>query len=541
MILPKNNTKTFKFAYITVFILFIVLRLFSWSNSTGLEDHDSIQYLKLIEFFNSFTFEGLINLGPDDLILYPMLSALFKFFGFSVEFSGRLLTFLVSVGLFFVIYDIQKRLWGKEKALLGNLIFSFNPYLITFSYSILTEPLYNFIIYFAVWLFFKQLNTPSFRSAIYLGVIIGLSFIARTEGIIFLVAIPAMQLIHFVLKKKKNYNFKRYLLLSTVFAVLFSVVVLPQVLRVSNSMGTFVINGRQAWMKLLKSDIDKSTDEKIYGLDFSPSEINIHHVQKNPNVYHSLKSETKLSSQIKTFIYTFNEFYNIKLTSFFGLMGLIFFGFGIYYLLIKGKFIELIIILFFIAVCIFPPLMHNVVTRHIAIIGPIVIMLQSLGIYFIAESIIEKYPRLFGINLNRYSIILILFSLSILFKGHSLYMSLVKPTENTEYSKQDYNETIKILKENSNNFGKNDFTIVSRKGYFPYFADVNYISTPYSNYSKFLEYVKLNNVKFVFLEHQTLGDFPFMDNFVSGITPEFIKLDSRLDFMGHKLELYKLK
>ena len=96
-----------KYGFLFILFIYILLRIISWSNSTGLEDHDSIQYLKLIKFFQNFTFDGLLKLGPDDLILYPFLSALFTFFGFSAEFSGRLLTFLTSVGLFIIIYHFQ--------------------------------------------------------------------------------------------------------------------------------------------------------------------------------------------------------------------------------------------------------------------------------------------------------------------------------------------------------------------------------------------------------------------------------------------------
>jgi hypothetical protein len=86
-----------------------------------------------------------------------------------------------------------------------------------------------------------------------------------------------------------------------------------------------------------------------------------------------------------------------------------------------------------------------------------------------------------------------------------------------------------------------DVKVVSRKGYFPYFTGIDYISTPFADYSKFVEYVKLNKIEFVFLEHQTLRDFPFMERFLNNDTPEFIRLASKLDFTGHKLELYKLR
>ena len=75
-IFSKISDAKVNFGFITILGIFTILRLLSWSNLTVLEDHDSIQYLKLIGFFKNFTFEGLLNLGADDLILYPFFGAL---------------------------------------------------------------------------------------------------------------------------------------------------------------------------------------------------------------------------------------------------------------------------------------------------------------------------------------------------------------------------------------------------------------------------------------------------------------------------------
>ncbi|MEE9430501.1 MAG: glycosyltransferase family 39 protein, partial [Melioribacteraceae bacterium] len=509
-IFSKNSGSKVNIGFITILGIFTILRLLSWSNLTVLEDHDSIQYLKLISFFKNFTFEGLLNLGADDLILYPFFGAIISWFGFSIEFSARLATFISTLILFYFVYAIGKEIWDKKVALVGVLLFAINPFLISFSYAVLTEPTYITIVYYGVLLFLKYISAPKIKSAVVLGIIFGLSFIARTEGIIFIVAIPIIQFSHYLFYKNRNYKIKDFIVWTFSFIIIFGAVVSPQILRVSNKMDTFSINGRQAWMKLLKSDIKKSNDELIYGLDYSPSKINIHAVQSNPEIYHSLRSESNIQDQIKTFVYTYDELFNIKLSSFFGLSTIVFFGFGFFYLVKRGEVFKILFVFLFLGVFLFPPLLHNVVTRHIAIIGPIIFVISGGGIYYFSKSILKNFPKFDQIkNRSLYTSIFIILIIAVL-SGHSLYMSLIKPTENLEYSEADYLEPIQKLNKNLGSNKSQKHLIISRKNYFPYFAKVNSIATPYSSYKKLIEYAKLNDTKYIFIDYINLMEFPFI-------------------------------
>jgi hypothetical protein len=48
-------------------------------------------------------------------------------------------------------------------------------------------------------------------------------------------------------------------------------------------MGGFAINGRQAWALFLGRDLTGvARDRKLWGLDYSPGEMNIHYIEPIP-------------------------------------------------------------------------------------------------------------------------------------------------------------------------------------------------------------------------------------------------------------------
>src|SRR5207249_3945981 len=121
----SGTESSFRAGGLRFFILlaiFLLPRLMSWRNGTGLEDHDSIRYLMEVRALAQHDFAGFLKgLGVDDAPLFPILGALLSLPVSSVEIGARLCSLFFSLGVFAAILGIAKRFTSLEAAALGLL------------------------------------------------------------------------------------------------------------------------------------------------------------------------------------------------------------------------------------------------------------------------------------------------------------------------------------------------------------------------------------------------------------------------------------
>ncbi len=530
------------FLYLCLLIIYVLLRLIAWKNATVLEDHDSISYLEYTKTFLKFNLTEIINLRATATLFYPLFSALFSLPGWSVEFGARLCSLVFSIGLFFAIIGIGKRFTTIQSIGLGLLIISFNPVLIPLSFSVLSEPSYIAVIYLGLWLFWSQYKNPTKTKGLLLGVVFALGFLDRTEGILFLVAIPGMQFVHFLSSRGRRYGLRQFFTWFLLLVLGFSVLSFPQVWRVSHKMGTFAINGRQAWMAILNSPDGKSYEQKLYGLDYSPKEVNLNYISGHPEVYKQLKSSVDPIDLGKKFVRNFTELYRYQLSAFIGALGLMFFGFGLLSLIRTGKYYETFLVLAFLSVTLLPVLLHDVEMRHIAVIGPLMMLIGGVGIVYLSEVILDMnsyYAGRFPF-LKKGLPFLFLVVLLVCFVS-PFWKSIQSPTSNREYSPEDFKEPLAIIKkENETNQSKTT-RIAVRKGYFTYMADTTPIPLPYTDYDGLVRYCYLNGVDYIFLEYNVIREYPFLERFKKRETPDFQLLYASDNSVENHIELYRLK
>lgn len=115
-------------------------------------------------------------------LFYPLILAL----GFKILGSLQLSVVLVD-GFFFVaaipvIYLLARKIFDTKVAVISSIWYLFNPTLLSFSISGMTEPLFIFLTISAVYLFF--LNKKS--SVVLSGIMIGLASLTRFQGLLFL-------------------------------------------------------------------------------------------------------------------------------------------------------------------------------------------------------------------------------------------------------------------------------------------------------------------------------------------------------------------
>jgi hypothetical protein len=525
-----------------VYIIYILARVYVWKNNVLLEDHDSISYLEKTRNILRFNFKETLNV--DSTPFYPFFSALFSIPGWSVETGARLCSMFFSSLLLVAIILIGKRIYEIGGVVLGLIILALSPILITLSFSVLTEPSYIATIYLGIALYMFYYDNPSVAAALIMGVVFGFAFLNRIEGILFLVVIPIVHLLHALFKKYTYSDYKRWLLCNIIYILSFSAVIGPQIYYISTEMGRMAINGREAWSLILHNPDGKSYDEKIRGLDYSDKEINILYVQRHPEVQRQLL--LNISGNFRKYLRNiFREYrilHEVQLGILIGPLGFVFFAFGLSALYQKQKYYEILLFLIFITVFLIPPLMHNVAMRHIAVIAPMIMLMEGIGIWHVSESLSHKLNRgvvKYIVAAMSMTLILTTFAMPL----YNIYRSGPPADIRSQYydNPANYREALSVITENPEQGSRKRPVIMARKTHLSYFADGIDVPLPHTDYKGLVEYSRHNNVDYLYLQYCYIAAYPFMIKFNENNVPDFTILHETKDYQGHKIELYKVR
>lgn len=536
---PFLNVRTSLYL-LGVFVAYVSLRLLAWRRTVLLEDHDSVGYLRDIRMFLAHGIDGFRQLDVDGSLIYPFIGALFSLPGWSNETGARLVSLLSACLLFFVLIGIGRRFAQPAAILAGLVLLAFNPELISLSFAVLTEPLYTATVYLGFWLLWLQLERPRLWGADLVGVVFALAFLNRVEGLLFLAFAPAVLGIAYW-RKFAPYDWKCVLKWGLVFGVCFSALAGLQVWRVSDKMGAFALNGRQAWHYLFQSaEVGATYVEKIYGLHYSPSQVNMSYVKDH--FYDFANDSTKVGVVVRIKEYAFTtvvnlyDLYNTRLGILFGFPTLILFAFGLLSLYESGRRSELLFLMAFIALGLVAPLLHNVVIRHIMVVAPIILLVAGIGACHVAEVILKRHGRS---HVARNWLIATILLVVIAGWGMQLRRTFNPPRYNWQQDPAALEEPVKIIKQAASDLGRAP-RLSSRTSYLAYSANAERLYLPYADYDAFVRYCALNKVDFVFLQHSLIRRFPFLERFQEGdFEDHFQLLYVGADTAGETLELYR--
>jgi 4-amino-4-deoxy-L-arabinose transferase-like glycosyltransferase len=538
-----TNLKS-KALFLSIFVVYVVLRLIAWQQTVLVEDHDSLVYLDQIKIFRTFDLEKIISMAGFTTQFYPLSATLLSWPGWSVETSARLCSMLFSSLLFLSVLGIGNRIAGAKGAALGLAILTFSPVLIPFSFSILAEPSYVALIYTGFWVFWTQHESPKFWKAGLLGVILGLAFLTRIEALLNLFAIPLLQGALIFVGHRKEDSLKRFVGWTTVFVLSFSLLVGVQIWRVSHKFGYFAIDERQVWTVTRQTLDGKSYEEQINGLNFSPRQINVDYIRGHPEVQAQFASNASLKeifiTSAKTIVLNLNDLSRTKLSILLGPLGLLFFCSGLFALYKSGRPRDGFLVLAFITLNLVGPLLYQVQIRYIAVIAPLMMLVEGMGIVYLSESVGRLWKRAHEReNTVCFGFLLILLATSAL----PLYWFYTSPrTFNGEYSPESLREPARIVKKIAEKELLRPPILSARKGYLIYYADAKPEALPYTNIQGLARFCELNRVDFLFLEHRLIQGYPFLDAFADGKRPAgFALLYRGTDALGGKMELYRFQ
>lgn len=527
---------------VAVGILFAGIRLGGIATNPQLEDHDSISYLSYAKIILSADASRIWNLSPDATPAYPAAIALASFVFGDLEFSARLVSFFASLAIAGCLFLLAKRFANAWCGIIAVALFAVNPTLVRFSYSVISEPLYTALAFCGFTIFLHSYKKPNAKQGALLGLLFGLSFLTRLEGILFLAAIPLLFWLYWLLTECRP-SWKILVPPIALFAVVFTLLSAPQVIRVSDSMNTFSLNGRTIWSVILNTPDDKSYAEKIYGLDYDPGTTNLTYLQKHPEAMAKLKttegSHELILAYIVTFIRNLEDLHNVVLTNFFGLPAIALCFFGMFWLCSRHDYSDAINLILFSAIGIVAPLLHNVDPRHIMIVSPPFILFASIGIIGASLSLSgsQKAPNMKSVF---WAAVLVAVTCSPYLPdlGRIFFRPDRQNNEYDEYSVQSAVHALKVTTLDSNRPQR----VLARKTYFGYFANMQTVSIPYTNLRGLENFARLNDVDFVFLETRLLEreTYPFLDELRNGHESASLQLiHTGKDANGGELFLYR--
>ena len=523
----------------TLLVVYIALRALAWSNTYLFEDHDSILYLQQIDAYLSLDSSKIRSLSPDSTPFYPMFGALLSAPGWSVEAGARLTSLLFSVVLFIAAAGILRRVATPMAGFLGLATLTFSPYLVTFSISILSEPAYVAVIYVGLWYFLARYDRNSLRDAVVLGVIYGLAFLNRLEALLFLVLIPVFQCLWLMGRRLPRREIAipcaRW---SLVYAVSFLVVAIPQVLIVSDKMDRFALNGREVWAEIQLSDIPGSYDQKIYGLDYSKTEINLTYLQRVPTDIVTADAGPDFTHRLETILRNIDKFYSIQIGKIGGSLLIAFFLLGLISIHRSGRSFDALVLFLFAGAALVPGILTDPKPRAIAAAVPIFAMLSGPGMLFIAtqlEGVSDKFPT------KRVLPPVLLAALILFWSVPLLGIYLKERRENVEYSLIDLQPFSELVADIAARNQTAEPVMMARKQYLSHLSGADFVPLPYTDFKGLLQYGRANGANLVFLEYRQIGEYPFMPSFQSGTDLHGVSLIHAAEGgSGHRMELYRL-
>lgn len=281
------------------------------------------------------------------------------------------------------------------------------------------------------------------------------------------------------------------------------------------------------------------------GLDYSPTQINREYLHEHPEALGRLVSQAGYGATLKAYakgIYVnLGTLWDRHLGSMLGSLALVFFAFGLLEVYRRGGIAQVSAVLAFLGLGVSAPLAHDeglVALRHFAVIGPLCMLIEGIGIVALAQAIAcarrgpGKRAHLIAPGLLALAIGTALVPLARLMFLPDRY--------NGEYRPADFEIPARLVHDITTRELRRPARIAARKGYFTYFSDSERIAVPYADYERLVNYLAQNRADFLFLEHREIKGYPFLARFAAGRTsPEFERLYQGQDAAGNTLELYR--
>lgn len=543
------------FLWLLIVVVYVGIRIQKFRHVSIFEDHDSVALLLWTKQIYEQGFSGLLALDPDASVAFSFFASLIAQFGLDLEASARLVSLLSALVLLIMVALIGYVGGLAAGCLLTVALLALNPSIVFLSAAILTEPLFVATVYCGLLLFLKDASDPSLMRAAMLGLIMGVAFLNRLEALVLVVFFPIMLFIRQLFAPRPTMSMRHLLPWVVIFVLAFATLAVPQVLRVSEEMGAFAVNGRAAWTLLLHSpEAGLSYLEKIRGLYFHPGVVNIVYLKSNFSAASALTGNTAAAQDL-ILGYAQTVARNLldlpfKLWVMLGPLVLVSAAAGLGALWESGRRFEVVFFSAFVGFCLIAPLLHNVVVRHIVIIAPIITLLSGLGVRALwvnTDGLLAKFSlrsrRLFVTVACAITTLLWAPLLAAeLFLSEYSANSMNENGSALRNSRAELQEVKDAVREFAESHGIQQPRLVAAKRYLSWYAGLesSSISAPYTDLPGLIRYCELNKADLLFVDYE-LRNYPFLQPLLDDPeTHGFSPLYEGVTVSGSPVALYQI-
>jgi 4-amino-4-deoxy-L-arabinose transferase-like glycosyltransferase len=226
------------------------LRLYAVLMAQGIAI-DSAAYGFMARYFLKGDFIKGLSL-TDAPPFYPFMIFLFSPDTTHIEITGRLLSLFFGTLTIIPLFYLVKGAMGQREAILTALLYSFHPYLATYSGMLLTEATYWGLLVLSVYFFWTGLKKDKVWKGMLSGFFLGLAYLTRPEGIGYVLVFLIWAVVEGGLKKKW---FKRSIFIGVLNLTVF-IFFIPYVIYLHQETGKWLISKKAASLQidLLRED-----------------------------------------------------------------------------------------------------------------------------------------------------------------------------------------------------------------------------------------------------------------------------------------------
>ncbi|MBL7051896.1 MAG: glycosyltransferase family 39 protein [Nanoarchaeota archaeon] len=512
---------------ILIVLLGFFLRLFLMF-AIGYRDmaSDALGYVMIAKalFQDGFLIEQALFFPPG----YPLFIGVFNWFIADALVAARVVSVVFGTLTIFISYKIGKKMSNVSGGLFAALAMAIYPGIIQAGALAMSEALFIFFMFLAVYSSIKVLREINWFYIVVLGASIAFTYLIRPEGI-FLFLLPCFVIFWHC----KNFMFKNASKVLIVFLV-FIILTTPYFYYVFLETGDFSISGKGGW-NLLKGEIVTGPEE----------EWRIEYLSLNEDKTLTLLEE--LSFEISTIDYILEnpgDMFERYVIQFIEVVRLLFYLIVpvllalIIFFLNKYKDVGLMyMLLAYVAMLIFIYPLYTIHPRYLFILAAPLVLVSSLG-FAMARKTVKKYYNkdYFVRNVKSFLvIILILFSCLYL-----VSLALDLPYY-VSYGQGDVPEVYSDAADVIISYGETErLNVMAATSYISFFTDSNMVNFPYANVDDFLEYAGNREVDYIVIEESSQGNWDVYEDYTNLDDYDYIELIFEDDSTGALIQVFKI-
>lgn len=540
-----GKSEAFRFWAFVAFCLvtFVGIRIPILQANVLFTDHDSVSFLTSINTIAGHTPADLEYRSADFLPLFPYWAALVsRVSGMSAEHSAQTVSLIMTSLSLVAVLSLVRLHFSNCVVLITGLLISFCPKLAQLDTAMLTDPMYVSIVYIALFVYERRpAARASWRQAVLLGLLLGLGFLTRSEGILWVAVLPAWHLLSLWWNEDLRFEWLNGIAWSAIFLVVFGAVISFHVWSVSQKMGKVALNGRQAWLALLNEPTEAEYEEKLRGLRFSSTEINLTYLMSHPEAADELaKPASAVIPHVKNTLYSVTQLFDFPIHMLPGPMNMLFGGVGLLIVMGMARFQRFGL---FVALCLallVPGIVYAAFSvRYLLISMPGIMICSAVGLVTLCGVLADTLLRFVPALPRRLALLTAGVMLTFASGAFPLYNMIAQPdTEHLHYSMARLQVLADAI-EPHRPADRHPLT-VSRTAYFPYFARTKQIANPWASYEELVDYCRQNNADFFLYQASSDRTFPYAAAFEQGDPADFELLTETGSSFG-KEAIYRVR